>query len=1099
MPIAELVARMYRIAMISIAIVVCTTAHADWTFGWVDTISAEGVAGFGAAGYRSDEAALQAARAGYASDYGLAWKHLRHAHDPGLLLSPELPTVGYIAGSPPNATTGNSVAAVCTTLVGIANSQAVAGCSLTSAGFTAATGMLDAWVCWANFTCDDGSHGQVSVGGLRPNCPEDGYGYTSFGGGTDSFGRGIPAHACINGHPGQVSGSSFDPGKCNDCGVGNPISPALGIKSQQEPLIAPSGPSSGLEWTWFYSTKMYDTVVKQSGWSHTYSRRLAMAPANLGPVANSGRVWVYRPDGMILTFNVQASVYVSDADIADRLTRQVDGSGNTSGWTYYVASTDDIETYDSLGRITSLRRRGGTTLTFTYSDTSTPTAVAPSPGLLIRVTDALGRQLNQTYNSLRQLTTVVDSAGNTYAMTYDSLGNLQSVRYPVLNSHGQPSVRTFLYENPTYANALTGIVDEEGVRFSTYTYDSQGRAIRTEHSGGVEAYSLAFNADGSSTVTDPLGTVRSFSYTLVANTIRGIGISQPCTTCGDGAKTKTYDTNGNVTSRSDFNNKKVCYAYDTTRNLETARVDGILSTETCATVLTTPPIRPDVRKVTTTWNANWRLPATIVEPAPGGTKTTTFTYDASGNRTQKSTVAPKNDGTANTVTRTWNWTYGTLGRVATATDPNGKVTTYAYYADNDANLGKRGNVKTVTNPLAHVTQITAYDANARPLTIIDPNGLTTSLTYDTRGRLINRNVGGEQTTYTYDGVGQLTLVTMPDFSTLAYTYDGAHRLTRIQDGLGNRIVYTLDAMGNRTRDQAFDPSNALARTRTRAYDALNRLAQDIGAQAQTTTYGYDSNGNVTSVSDPLSHATGNSYDALNRLVQMLDPANGVTQYAYDGAGNLSQVTDPRGLATVYTYDGLNNLTKLVSPDTGTTTNTYDAAGNLLTKTDARGVTATYAYDWLNRVTSVVYSKSGTPSETHTYTYDSGANAKGRLTQLVDPAATTTWTYTAQGRVASKTQTAGGITHTLTYGYNAAGQLTSAHHALGPGDRVWLRQQPRGQRHGQRRRTGVGDYRVPVRSGGRLAVGQRGVHLPPFRHRWPAGVLGVPQWGERAAQ
>jgi YD repeat-containing protein len=262
-------------------------------------------------------------------------------------------------------------------------------------------------------------------------------------------------------------------------------------------MIVPIGLSSGLEWTWYYSTKMYKTVVKNAGWSHSYSRQLAMAPANLGPVATTGTVWVYRPDGIVLTFRLVSGGYVGDADIADRLTRQVDASGNTSGWTYYVASTDDTEIYDAYGRITSLQRRGGAALAFTYSDASTPTSVAPYPGLLIRVTDALGRQFSQTYNSLAQLNAVVDAAGNSYAMAYDSIGNLQSIAYPVLNSHGQPSVRTFLYENPTYTSALTGIVDEEGVRFSTYTYDAEGRAIRTEHSGGVEAYSLVFNADGS--------------------------------------------------------------------------------------------------------------------------------------------------------------------------------------------------------------------------------------------------------------------------------------------------------------------------------------------------------------------------------------------------------------------------------------------------------------------------------------------------------------------------------------------------------------------------------------------------------------------------
>ena len=99
-----------------------------------------------------------------------------------------------------------------------------------------------------------------------------------------------------------------------------------------------------------------------------------------------------------------------------------------------------------------------------------------------------------------------------------------------------------------------------------------------------------------------------------------------------------------------------------------------------------------------------------------------------------------------------------------------------------------------------------------------------------RGRLTSRNVGGELSSYAYDGVGQLTKVTLPDGSHLAYTYDAAHRLTQISDSLNNRIMYTLDTMGNRVQEQAFDPGNALRRNRQQVYDSLNRLHQSVGAR-----------------------------------------------------------------------------------------------------------------------------------------------------------------------------------------------------------------------------------------------------------------------------
>ena len=86
--------------------------------------------------------------------------------------------------------------------------------------------------------------------------------------------------------------------------------------------------------------------------------------------------------------------------------------------------------------------------------------------------------------------------------------------------------------------------------------------------------------------------------------------------------------------------------------------------------------------------------------------------------------------------------------------------------------------------------------------------------------------------FDYDNAGQLVKTTMPDGSVLRYQYDAAHRLTEIADGLGNVIQYTLDAMGNRIKEDVFDPSDRLQRTQRRVYDALNRLYNDIDASGQ---------------------------------------------------------------------------------------------------------------------------------------------------------------------------------------------------------------------------------------------------------------------------
>lgn len=229
-------------------------------------------------------------------------------------------------------------------------------------------------------------------------------------------------------------------------------------------------------------------------------------------------------------------------------------------------------------------------------------------------------------------------------------------------------------------------------------------------------------------------------------------------------------------------------------------------------------------------------------------------------------------------------------------------------------------------------------------------------------------------------------------------------------------------MGNRTRSSAYDPNNALTQTHARVFNALNRVSQDIGAQNQTSNYSYDNNGNITTGSDPLNHATALGYDALNRVVQITDPNIGSTRFSYDAHDHVTQVRDPRGLQTAYTYDVLNDRAQIVSPDTGATVNTFDAAGNLKTKTDARGAVTTYTYDALNRVTQISATLNGSTSAT-TFRYDSGPNALGKLTGVRNADSTLIYRFNNLGLLSAKTQQAGAVRLTERYAYDSAGRIS----------------------------------------------------------------------------
>jgi YD repeat-containing protein len=275
------------------------------------------------------------------------------------------------------------------------------------------------------------------------------------------------------------------------------------------------------------------------------------------------------------------------------------------------------------------------------------------------------------------------------------------------------------------------------------------------------------------------------------------------------------------------------------------RVEGVPARGQCSIAFSAPPA--GARVISTQWHPDWRFETRIAEPK----KITTITYNGQGATCAPSTVlvdgkppavvcsrseqattdetgASGFGATTSGTARTWSYTYTTYGRVLTATDPNGKTTTTSYHPDDDPDLGRRGNIATVTNAAGHITRYIAYNAHGQPTQIIDPNGLVTDLTYDLRMRLTSRKVGNEITSFSYDPRGLLTSVTLPDGASVTYIYDAAHRLTAIQDHKGNRVVYTLDAMGNRINEQLTDPGGTLVRNIARSIDALNRVQQMIG-------------------------------------------------------------------------------------------------------------------------------------------------------------------------------------------------------------------------------------------------------------------------------
>ena len=811
----------------------------------------------------------------------------------------------------------------------------------------------------------------------------------------------------------------FIPGEAC-CTVGDPVSPVTGavLESVADYKSAIGG---GLELGHYYNSQSRwrapgsGPFMASGGdyWRFSYSRHLT-------PISGNSQLTavIQREDGHIEAFDGSGNEILNTTGAADRLT----GSA-ASGWTV-VREDTDVEAYNSAGNLISITRQSGLSITLSYD----------ANGNLSQAIDSFGHKLTFSFNSQGMLSSVtLPDGSSTISYGYGSLGQLASVTY------ADQSTITYQYENPTNAWLLTGITDENGQRYITYTYSSQGAVTGQHLAGGVGAYSFSFGGisyqtEIASSFTDPLGATHQYVMDNQDGVFKTRYTTQYCKDCSN-VSNQSYDANGNEQSKTDLDGKQTTYIYDQARNLEISRTEGLIGgSSTSAT-----------RTITTQWHPTFRLPTLISVYAGASStgtplRTTSYTYDGYGN-VLTTTITDGATGASRTSTHTYynSGLYGQLERDdGPRTDVN-DVTTYTYY---DCGTGAEcGQVHTITDALGRTTTYNSYDANGQPLSMTDPNGRVTIWTYDSRQRPKTITVGTEQTRFDYYPNGLVQKLTQPDGSYLLHIYDAAHRLIETDDAVGDRLVYTLDAAGNTQKVSSYDPTGALALTRTQIYNNLGLLWQQLTssqASSQAVTYTYDAQGHRNNVTAPLGHTQSLAYDALDRIIQMTDPAGTNTAVTYDANDNVTAIADPRGLVTKYTYDGLGDIRQLQSPNTGITQYTPDTAGNLATKSDPLG-TAAYTYDALNRPTSVTYS-----DQVIAFTYDQGLNALGRLTKIADSAGQTTYAYDSQGRVSQKAETIGGVTlttgyayqnsqlvtmtlpsgTTLTYGYDAAGRVSS---------------------------------------------------------------------------
>jgi RHS repeat-associated protein len=215
------------------------------------------------------------------------------------------------------------------------------------------------------------------------------------------------------------------------------------------------------------------------------------------------------------------------------------------------------------------------------------------------------------------------------------------------------------------------------------------------------------------------------------------------------------------------------------------------------------------------------------------------------------------------------------------------------------------------------------------------------------------------------------------------TFDAVARTMTSRSPEGRSSTATMDSLGRIARST----SAGLATTQL-SYDGKGRVERATDA-GRATTFGYDAEGLLISITDPIGHVTRLTNDSIGRLLAV-QGTTGKFGFSYDSAGNLLTVTPPGRPAHAFSYTA------------GGMLSTYD----LPTVPGVSSTTTSYRYDSDLRLRSIV-RPSG---DSATSSYD----AAGRLFRVADAEGTTSFSYGAATGLLSTVTSSTGVAYALTY-------------------------------------------------------------------------------------
>lgn len=561
---------------------------------------------------------------------------------------------------------------------------------------------------------------------------------------------------------------------------------------------------------------------------------------------------------------VESVAYSYDAFLG--LTQTTGGVDNTTA--LFNDRGQEEQVTDALGRVTQFDYDLGGNLIRSVAPDGAVSTKQYASGVLSSSRDALGNQLQFTYDpTSRRLLSVTDARGSATNYAYDSLGDLRAINYDDGSQH------QFTYDplgNPeSFVNARGQTVDS--------TFNVMGLVASKSYSDGSQV-TFTYNARGNIlTATDAAGTIQ-FEY-------NASDLLSKVTYPGGRTLTFSYDILGRRTQSVDEGGFTVKYIYDTAGRLQelkdAANARIVLYTyDTAGRV-----IRKDLGNGTFTtyeFDAAGQL-LHLVNHAPNTSVSSRFdyTYDAAGRRTQVSTL----DGVTT-------YAYDANGQLVQATLPGNRIITFTYDAS--------GNRTSMTD--AGVT--TTYIANAmNQITSAVTGGSTTTFQYDADGNLIQRDVNGSVTNFTWNIDSRLVGVS----------------------GAGGPSSYEYDPLGNRRAvvtggvrtEFAYDPLASGVVTGEYVSGAVTaRSVSGLGLVSRVTSggaayYDFDALGSTVALTNAAGAAVNRySYSPFGQTIVLT--AAMANPFTFVGAGYVQNDGDGRLFMQARTYDSA--VGQFLSPD-----------------------------------------------------------------------------------------------------------------------------------------------------------------------------------------